>query len=129
MSRSEREHPRYAHEAELTVVVGARRVAGRTSNVSRGGVCASLADPVPLGADVEVDLALVFEDDAVSEALRLPARIVWCTSVDEAFQVGLSFARLDETQAEYLALFLRYLDDRRPVAAAPRERGIDDRFG
>jgi Tfp pilus assembly protein PilZ len=129
VSRSEREHPRYAHRAALTVVHGAARIPGHTSNVSRGGICATLDDPLPVGAECFVELTLVFDDDTVSETLRLPARLVWCTHVDDACQIGLVFTQLDATAQRYLALFLRYLDDHRPAAPAVRERGIDDRFG
>jgi PilZ domain len=123
----DREHPRYAHEAAVTFYVGAVTHEGRTQNVSRGGLCASLADPVPVGTDVDVSIVLVFDDDMQSEALRLPARVVWCTDVDEAHQVGIAFRPLDAQRAEYLAIFLRYLDDHR-AETRPRDLSVDDRF-
>lgn len=129
MTQAEREHRRYAHEAAITFCVGARVIAGRTQNVSRGGLCASLADPVPMGTELDVDMVLVFEDDAQSDALRLPARVIWCTAVDNAHQVGLVFRSLDAERAEYLRLFLRYLDDGAQREKTPRESEIDKRFG
>ena len=108
---------------------GSRAVEGRTHNVSRGGLCANLADPIPVGADIEVDLILVFDDEAHSEPLRLPARVVWCTPVDDANQVGVVFRALDVERAEYLGLFLRYLDDGSRREKTPRESEIDKRFG
>jgi hypothetical protein len=124
---AEREHPRYAHEAAVTVRWGGKAFEGRTRNVSRGGLCADISDAVKVGADVIVDLVLVFDDDAQSEPLKLPARVVWCTPVDEAFQVGVSFKPLDARLTQYLTLFLRYLDDSRGDHA-PREQSLDDRF-
>ncbi len=129
MTQAQREHRRYAHEASITFRVGNRLIAGRTQNVSRGGLCATLADPVAMGTELDVDMVLVFEDDAQSEALRLPARIVWCTPLDDAHQVGLVFRSLDAERSEYLSLFLRYLDDGSRREKTPRESEIDKRFG
>lgn len=111
----------------MTFHFGKRTSAGRTQNVSRGGLCAVLADAIPMGIDVDVDIVLVFEDEMQSEALRLPGRIVWCTAVDEAHQIGVSFRRLGAEQTEYLALFLGYLDNTKQDKA-PRDLPIDDRF-
>lgn len=110
-------------------------IAGRTRDVSRGGLCATLSEQLAVGTDIELDIQLVFEDDRQSEALRLPARIVWCTSIDDHHhQVGVRFLPLTGVTAEYLTMFLRYLDgeDRiRNAAAEPAGRAItvDDRFG
>jgi hypothetical protein len=129
VTRSDREHPRYAHEATVTFVLESKPVDGRTSNVSRGGFCADLSRKVKVGTDVEVDLVLVFDEGTTSEPLRLPARIVWCTKLDEAYQVGFAFKPLDAQRTEYLTMFLRYLDD-----GSSSKRGkapplsIDDRF-
>jgi hypothetical protein len=125
---TDREHPRYAHEAAVRLIVGSRVVEGRTRNVSRGGLCATLADPVPVGTDLAVDLVLVFEDEAQSEALRLPGRTVWCTSLDDGHQVGIAFRPLSAEAAEYLTMFLRYLDDSRVEKTNRQVPEIDDRF-
>jgi hypothetical protein len=124
----EREHPRYAHEAVLTLIVGAKTIWGRTQNLSRGGLCAELADSIPNGTNIDVDIQLVF-DDAETEPLRLPARVAWCTTLDEAFQIGLSFRSLTAEQSQYLTLFLKYLDDGTPAARTRRESNLDKRFG
>lgn len=127
--RSEREHPRYAHEAAITVHVGTQQFAGRTENVSRGGLCADLQQAVKVGTDVDLDMQLVFDEETQSEALRLRARVVWCTTVDDTFQVGLSFKPLDSERNEFLTMFLRYLDDGRAPKLPTRKPSIDDRFG
>lgn len=129
MGRTEREHPRYAHEAVVTVHVVGKQLQGRTTNVSRGGLAADLTDNVPVGAEVEVDLVLVFEDDVQSEPLRVPGRTVWCTALEEVFQVGVAFKPMDAEKAQFLALFLKYLDDSGPRVKAPKvERSVDDQF-
>lgn len=124
---TERQHPRYAHEATVAFHLPTGISEGRTRNLSRGGLCANLADALPVGIDCEVSIALVFEDDVRSEALLVPARIVWCTEVDNAHQVGVAFRPLDAKQQDKLALYLGYLDDKR---TEKQRRGgpIDERF-
>lgn len=105
-------------------------VKGHTNNMSRGGLCANVEASIPSGSDVDIDIVLVFDAETQSEALRLPARIAWCTILDEGYQIGVSFRGLDAERLEYLGLFLKYLDDGskkdRPFAKAAN---IDDRFG
>lgn len=127
MTRSEREHPRYAHDVAVTFRLGVKAIEGRTRNVSRGGLCANIADHIAMGTDIDVDIVLVFDDGMQSEALRLPARVAWCTTVDDAYQIGISFRALDKKRTEYLGMFLRYLDDQRSEKPS-REMSLDDRF-
>jgi hypothetical protein len=125
--QTDREYPRYAHEAAVTFRWAGKSCEGRTQNVSRGGLCANLAVALPMGSDVEVSIKLVFDDALESEALVLPARVAWCTTVDDAHQIGIAFRALDRTRVEYLNLFLRYLDDQR-AEKRPRDLSVDDRF-
>jgi len=113
----------------VTLRVAGKAYQGRTTNVSRGGLCADLADPVPVGVELELDMQLVFEDDSQSDALRLPARVAWCTSVDEAHQVGLAFKPLDADRAKLLTLFLQHLDTGAGAPATKRATSVDERFG
>lgn len=126
--RAEREHRRYAHDVAVTFHVGATPFEGRTRNVSRGGLCATITEVVPAGTDLDIDIVLVFDDGMQSEALRLPGRVAWCTTVDEAYQVGISFRALDKQRSEYLSMFLRYLDDSQSEKPS-REQSVDERFG
>jgi hypothetical protein len=126
---TEREHPRYAHEAAITLNTPGHAIVGRTSNVSRGGLCATLSEQIVVGTEIDVDIQLVFEDDLQSEPLRVPARIVWCTSVNEGHQVGVRFLPLDGERSEYLTMFLRYLDDGGDAAVDDQTLSVDDRFG
>ena len=122
-----REHPRYAHEAAVTFHVGAAAVEGRTQNVSRGGLAATVDEALPVGTDIEVSLVLVFENDVHSEPLRVPARCVWSTEVDNGHQVGIMFRALNAELVGYLSIFLKYLDGQR-AEKRPRDVPIDDRF-
>jgi Tfp pilus assembly protein PilZ len=126
----EREHERYAHEAAITLHVRGKVIQGRTQNMSRGGLCADLADPVAVGTELEVDLQLVFENEEHSEPLRIPARVAWCTVVDEAHQVGLSFKPMNAELAKYLGMFLRFLDSEGRVQNDKRRATtVDEKFG
>jgi hypothetical protein len=127
MGGSEREHPRYAHEAVVKFRVGSHVLEGRTRNVSRGGLCATLADALSIGDDVELELVLVFDNELHSDALKLQARVVWCTQVDEANQIGVVFRPLDARRTEQLGLFLSYLDELR--AEESTAKSLDERFG
>lgn len=111
----------------MTFRVGTRAIEGRTRNVSRGGLCATIADALPSGTDLDLDIVLVFDDGMQSEALRLPGRVAWCTTVDEANQIGISFRSMDKKRNEYLGMFLRYLDDSHDEKPM-REQSVDDRF-
>jgi hypothetical protein len=111
----------------VTFRFGAQTIEGRTRNVSRGGLCANLADSIEMGTDLDVEIVLVFDDGMQSEALRLPGRVAWCTTLDDAHQIGVSFRALDKKRTEYLGMFLRYLDDQRSEKPS-RDMPLDDRF-
>lgn len=128
MTREEREYPRYAHEAAITLNVPGNAISGRTTNMSRGGLCATMSDQVEVGSVIEVDIQLVFDDDHQSEPLRIPARIVWCTPVNDGHQIGVRFLPLDQERSEYLTMFLRYLDDTDDAKVSRPIPSIDDRF-
>jgi hypothetical protein len=126
----ERKHQRYAHEAAVTFLVKGKTIQGRTQNVSRGGLCADLADAIAVGTELEVDLQLVFENEEVSEALRVPARVCWCTPVDEGHQVGVSFKPMNAELAKYIGMFLRFLDSEERVKNDKgRDAPVDEKFG
>jgi hypothetical protein len=129
VDRPQRQHPRYAHEAAITLLTPGQEITGSTLNVSRGGLCATLSEEIAIGTEIRIDLQLVFEDEHRSEALRLPARIAWCTSIDDCHQIGAQFRPLDSETAEYLTIFLRYLDDEDTARAKHVAVSIDDRFG
>jgi hypothetical protein len=129
VERPERQHRRYAYGAAIVLLSPGQSIAGHTRDVSRGGLCATLAEPIEVGIDIELDIQLVFDDDRQSEALRVPARIVWCTPIGEDHQVGVQFLPLTGETAEYLTMFLRFLDDGSRVQTTPQAASVDERFG
>lgn len=109
---AEREHPRYAIGTEVTLRSRVGVVAkGKTTNLSRGGLCADVDAEPTRGQQLEVSIALIFNAEGVSEPLALPVRVVWCTGLGERFQVGLSFLPLSKDQAAFLEMFIRFLKE------------------
>ena len=114
----------------MTIRARGVTLTGRTHNVSRGGLCADLPEPLAAGTEVTVDLQLVFEEDVQSEPLEMPARVAWSTPFDDQFQIGLSFRPIDAAKAELFAIFLRLLDDsEREKPVRIRDQDVDERFG
>lgn len=105
-----RQFPRYAVEAAVKLS-GSLESTGRTSNLSRGGLCAMMSDAFPRGELVEAELTLVFDNDSQSEPLTLNGRVVWCTPLEQRFQVGLSFVGLRSETLKYLDVFLKFLQN------------------
>ena len=114
----------------MTLLLRGEAVQGRTQNVSRGGLCADITDAIPVGTEVEVFVALVFENEEHSEALRIPARVAWCTEVDEGHQLGLVFKPMNADLTKYLGMFLRFLDtEERVKNDKRRDAPVDEKFG
>lgn len=110
---AERQFPRYAIDAEITLRnrAGGVIARGRTTNLSKGGLCAEV-DAAPVrGQSIEVGIALVFTNESISEPLPLPARVVWSTSLGDVHQIGLSFLPLSAEQTGFLDMFMRFLED------------------
>jgi hypothetical protein len=117
-----RADPRYAVALDCLLMHDGTTYSGESRDLSRGGLCARLDRPVPVGAEVDLHVSLVFDQDALSEAIRLPARVVWCTRHGGAYQVGTKFGALDDDTRQDIDLFLRFLD----AAPAEEEEESDD---
>jgi len=126
VTAASREFPRYAHEAEIRIRWGTEELVGITRNVSRGGLAAMIFGQIPVRANVALAIRLRFPTGETSEALSLPARVVWCTGLDDGYQIGVTFLALDSTQAQFLDVFLRMLGD--PVEPRIKPVLLDDKF-
>ena len=114
-----RAYPRYAIDADIEVRARGRVARGRTSNISRGGLCVELDREIQRALDVDVAITLVFDDRGLSEPLLLPARVMWSTAIDDRFQIGCQFRVLRPRDAAFLDMFIRYLDGDRPGDSIP----------
>jgi Tfp pilus assembly protein PilZ len=128
MDRPQRLHPRYAYAAAITLHDRGQYHHGHTNNISRGGLSASFAFPIAAGTEIDVAIQLMFDDGMESEPLRVAGRVAWCTSVDDEHQIGLSFRPLPVEQADYLALFLRFLERGQRSATPAHPTSVDERF-
>lgn len=108
--KDNRQHHRFAIELDAEIRTAEKLVMGRTADVSQGGFCLLAGEELRIGAACEVKLALVFSDNEFSEQLALPATVVWCTRVQDAYQIGLKFGGLAPQDAGYLRLFMNFLN-------------------
>jgi hypothetical protein len=115
-----RRHPRFNVDVEAVVHLTSGEVfTARTRDLSHSGICLITSSALQGNTWVVIELVLAFGDNAFSEPLRLDARVVWCTPIGQSFQVGAMFSELTNENAEFLDMFLRYLDG----SLAPRGHG------
>jgi hypothetical protein len=106
-----RRHPRYAVDVDATLALdGGERLKMRTRDLSRTGVCLIAGALLSPGQMVSIELVLSFGNNAFSEPLVLAARVVWCTKIGDAFQLGAMFEEVSEEQEGFLEMFLHFLD-------------------
>ncbi len=135
-----RRHPRYAVDVDAAITLSdGRRLRMRTRDLSRNGVCLIAGELVSPGQRSSVDLVLSFGNNAFSEPLVLSARVVWCTKIGDAFQLGAMFDEVSEEQDGFLEMFLHFLDgtitpsgvhiaDEEPARAPPSPDDKDNPF-
>lgn len=105
-----RQHPRFAVELAAEIVVGGERIQTPTKDMSRGGICLISPKRLPTGTEIVLSLSLVLGTRAFSESLRLSGRVVWCTEIEQAFQVGVAFVHVDLETNGFLEMYLRFLE-------------------
>ena len=115
---------RYAVEVDASVQVGDHSIPARTKDMSRGGLCFLVGRALPQGSEIDLSLALVFDEDTRSEPIALRARVVWSTALgSDRHQVGATFMGMTSQARTYLDMFLRYLEE---GLARQREAAGDD---
>jgi hypothetical protein len=105
-----RRHKRFAVDVEAVVHAVAGNFTARTRDLSRSGICLITSSALKGNEWVVIELVLAFGENTFSEPLRLDARVVWCTPIGPSFQVGAMFNTLPDENADFLDMFLRYLD-------------------
>lgn len=86
VSEQRRLHERFPIELPVTVVVGESRFAGRTQNISLGGLLATVEGSVPFGASVVIRITL----PASVEELELEAAVRWTSGSS----IGVQFSSM-----------------------------------
>jgi hypothetical protein len=117
-----RRHKRFAVDVEAVVHAVVGNFAARTRDLSRSGICLITSSALKGNEWLVIELVLAFGENTFSEPLRLDARVVWCTPIGSSFQVGAMFNSLSEENADFLDMFLRYLDG----SMTPRGQAADE---
>jgi hypothetical protein len=106
-----RRHRRFNVDVEVSARTPlGRHLSARTRDVSEAGICLVTNEAVRSGELLTLDVVLSFGEDAYSEPLALAARVVWCTRIGAAFQVGAMFEDVSDQHYEILETFLQFLD-------------------
>ncbi|MBW2462246.1 MAG: PilZ domain-containing protein [Deltaproteobacteria bacterium] len=82
--QSRRVHERFEVELDVTVLHGDKELAGKTINVSMGGMFIGFEESLPFGTVVKVRVTL----PALKEESDLPATVRWVTPEGIGVQFG-----------------------------------------
>src|SRR5438876_315526 len=99
-----RRHPRFLIDLRLIVKAAGKTLHGRTSNLSVGGVGATVAGDIAMDQVVELKFKLPLEDFE-TDAMTLHAKVCY----RQGFQYGFQFTNATEQQAEMILRATRYL--------------------
>ncbi len=110
MSDNVRRHPRFTVDVQANVRTNEAKLPARTRDLSRSGICLITTHPLAPRDELLIDLILLIGPSSASEPLPLRARVVWCTPISQAFQIGAMFEKLSKKEQSFLEMFLRYLD-------------------
>jgi hypothetical protein len=121
-----RHYPRVSVDIQANIhTADGRKLIARTRDLSRSGICIITTDVLGQGESLAIELVLLLGPSSSSEPLPLRARVVWCTPIAGAFQVGAVFDGLSSKESSFLDMFLRYLDGSILPAGAEMEVGDD----
>jgi hypothetical protein len=106
-----RRYPRFNVDVQVNVsTADGRKLIARTRDLSRSGICLVTSEDLGFGANLGIELVLLLGPSSSSEPLPLRARVVWCTAIAGAYQIGAMFDGVSVKEASFLDMFLRYLD-------------------
>jgi hypothetical protein len=105
-----RQFPRFAVDLKVAVSAGPKRLQARTRDISRSGICLVSQQAIPLETVIQVQLVLTFDAGGLSEPLIVAGRVVWCTGLFGAFQIGVMFVCVDAERERHLEMFIGLLD-------------------
>jgi len=129
-SENTRRYPRFHIDVDASVhTADGRKLMARTRDLSRSGICLVTTGPLESREQLGIELVLLLGPSSTSEPLPLRARVVWCTAIAGAFQIGAMFDRLSTKEAAFLDMFLRYLDGSILPAGAEMETIDEDKQG
>jgi hypothetical protein len=105
-----REHPRYNVDIQAAVAVADAKLAARTRDLSRAGLCLIADQSIAVDTEISIELVLTFGEAGATEPLQLTGRVAWCTALFGSYQIGVKFVKVDGERARYLDMFVGFLD-------------------
>jgi hypothetical protein len=123
-----RRHPRVHVDVEVKVhTAEGKLLTARTRDLSRSGICLVTGQALQTREQLRIELVLVLGPNTTSEPLPLRSRVVWCTPIAGAFQIGAMFDGLSSKESSFLDMFMRYLDGSiLPAGAEMESLSIDE---
>jgi hypothetical protein len=109
-TKDPRQFPRFSVDIQVSVSLGDRKLAARTRDISRSGLCLISDEEIPRDSEIAVKLVLTFAAGGFSEPLPLEGKVAWCTALFGSYQVGVMFVRVEGERARYLDMFVGLLD-------------------
>src|SRR5690349_6216287 len=85
-----RKHTRFVIDLRLIIKVAGTTLHGRTSNISTGGVGATVAGDISLGAEASLEFQLPVEKSGECEAIAVESVVRY----RQGFQYGFEFTNL-----------------------------------
>ena len=110
ITASRRLHPRFHVDLKVAVSCDAERVAARTRDISRSGLCLVSTQALARDKEIAIELVLTFGEGGLSEPLHILGRVMWCTAMFGHYQIGVMFVRVDRDQTRNLTMFIGFLD-------------------
>jgi c-di-GMP-binding flagellar brake protein YcgR len=104
-----RVHPRYDIRLAAEVTTSERTFTATTRNLSSGGCCLESHYPLPEGAEIRLDLFVVYEgvEDERMPPLSTRGTIQWAAETDDgSLTAGVKFEGLTDAQQQWLGTFL-----------------------
>jgi hypothetical protein len=105
-----REHPRYNVDIKVAVSVADAKLAARTRDMSRAGLCLIADQPIASDTEISLELVLTFGESGATEPLQLTGKVAWCTALFGSYQIGVKFVKVDGERARYLDMFVGFMD-------------------
>jgi hypothetical protein len=103
--------PRYSLRLSAELRTATRSAIGVTRNVSAGGVCVEIDQPLAEGTELELVLFVVEDDieSADARTLEFRASVQWTSEGDHGHLIGVKFVDPDPSKIAALGNALRVL--------------------
>ena len=105
-----RQHPRVSVDLQVAVSVADVKLAARTRDLSRAGLCLIADQSIEVDAQISLEMVLTFGEAGSTEPLQMVGRVAWCTALFGKYQIGVKFVEMDSDRERYLDMFVGFLD-------------------